>query len=191
MTLSQIMTLALRQLDEDAQDLSEYESAFRVYANIGYDIAVREHLKPREWFVLRTDGQGVAPLESERILRVVKIEEEESGRELDFRPLSDGAGIVLAKRDAQIRALCEVCYPDMTQETDEPLLPARVHHALSDYICYRHLSSLSMAKQAKAQFFLTGFLRAMQTLRPQGMGSVKGYQNLYAVTGIKGTGVRG
>ena len=39
MTLAQIMTLALRQLDEDIQDLSEYEDVFRVYANIGHDIA--------------------------------------------------------------------------------------------------------------------------------------------------------
>ena len=47
MTLSQIIAQALRQLDEDAEDVSEYEERFRVYANMGYDIAVREYLKPR------------------------------------------------------------------------------------------------------------------------------------------------
>ena len=60
MTLSQIMALALRQLDEDAQDISEYDEAFRVYASIGYGIAVREFLKPMEWFSLTTDERGEA-----------------------------------------------------------------------------------------------------------------------------------
>ena len=53
MTLSQIIAQALRQLDEDAEDVSEYEERFRVYANMGYDIAVREYLKPRRIFYTR------------------------------------------------------------------------------------------------------------------------------------------
>ena len=53
MTLSQIIAQALRQLDEDAEDVSEYEERFRVYANMGYDIAVREYLKPRRVFTPR------------------------------------------------------------------------------------------------------------------------------------------
>ena len=81
--------------------------------------------------------------------------------------------------------LCEVGAAEMTLETDEPMLPRRVHHALADYICFRHLSCGNMAKQAKAQFFLTSFHQAMRTLRPQGMGSVKGYNNLYAQTDIR------
>ena len=44
MTLSQIIAQALRQLGEDPQDVSEYEEAFRIYANMGCDIAVREYL---------------------------------------------------------------------------------------------------------------------------------------------------
>ena len=35
MTLSQIIAQALRQLGEDPQDVSEYEEAFKVYANMG------------------------------------------------------------------------------------------------------------------------------------------------------------
>ena len=57
MTLSQIIAQALRQLDEDAEDVSEYEERFRVYANMGYDIAVREYLKPRRVFLHR-GGRG-------------------------------------------------------------------------------------------------------------------------------------
>ena len=81
MTLAQIMTLALRQLDEDAQDLSEYESAFKVYANIGYDIAVREYLKPKEWFEVKTDERGEAIIDDHRILRVVKVKTAKGGHE--------------------------------------------------------------------------------------------------------------
>ena len=42
MTLSQIIAQALRQLGEDPQDVSEYEETFKIYANVGYDIAARE-----------------------------------------------------------------------------------------------------------------------------------------------------
>ena len=189
MTLSQIMMLALRQLDEDAHDLSEYESAFRIYANIGYDVAVREYLKPKEWYSLRTDGRGEAVLPGGNVLRVVRIEDGRSGKPLSFCLLEDGSGVRLCQRDAPVRALCEVCYEDMTLETDEPRLPARVHPALADYICYRHLSCGSMAKQARAQAFLTSFNRAMRSLRPQGMGGVRGYRGLYAATDIRGSGV--
>ena len=38
MTLSQLIAHALRQLDEDAEDVSEYEESFKVYANMGYDL---------------------------------------------------------------------------------------------------------------------------------------------------------
>ena len=58
MTVSQIMKLALRQLDEDAEDISEYDDLFKTYLNSGYAIAVRGYLRPREMRVLLTDGEG-------------------------------------------------------------------------------------------------------------------------------------
>lgn len=185
MTLSQIMTLALRQLDEDAQDVSLYEDAFRVYANIGYGVAVREFLSPKEWFFLHSDENGAADIPCERIVRVVRTQEGENGREIAHRLSEDGKRLFFRARETEIGALCEVSYPQLISPTDEPLLPEGVHHALADYICYRHLSNGSAAKQARAQFFLTSFYAAMKTLRPQGMGSVKDFTNLYAVTDLK------
>ena len=185
MTLGQIMTRALRQLDEDAQDIGEYEDSFKVYANIGYGIAVREFLSPKEWFTLKTDERGAAEIPHERIVRVVEAREKDSGREIQCRLSADGKRLMLRERQKEIVALCEVSYPQLVRETDEPLLPESVHYALADYICYRHLSSGSMAKQARAQFFLTSFYAAMKMLRPQGMGSTKGYKNLYVVTDIR------
>lgn len=58
MTLSQLIAHALRQLDEDAEDVSEYEESFKVYANMGYDIAVREYLKPRRIFIRMWTRKG-------------------------------------------------------------------------------------------------------------------------------------
>ena len=185
MTLGQIMTLALRQLDEDAQDLGEYEDAFRVYANIGYGIAVREFLNPKEWFTLHTDERGEAEIPSERIVRVVSAKGEESGREIAARLTQDGKRLMLREKETDVEALCEVSYPQLARETDEPMLPESVHHAIADYICYRHLSSGSLAKQARAQFFLTSFYAAMKTLRPQGMGAARDYKNLYVVTDVR------
>lgn len=184
MTLGQMMMLALRQLDEDAQDLSEFEEVFRVYANIGYEIAVREYLRPKEWFVFETDAHGVAKIAQEDVLRVTLVREKADGRETAFRLLADGAGVVLPKANTAYEALCEVSRPELTRDTDEPMLPERVHHALADYICYRHLSCGSLAKQARAQFFLTSFERMMRSLRPQGMGSTDGYKNLYMATNL-------
>ena len=184
MTLAQIMTLALRQLDEDAQDISEYESAFKVYANIGYDIAVREYLKPKEWFSARTDESGEAFIDDHRILRVVKVKEAKGGRKTAFTLLADGTGIATKAKNTQIDMLCEVSAAEMTLETDEPMLPRRVHHALADYICFRHLSCGNMAKQAKAQFYRQNFYEKMRALRPQGTGCVTAYKNLYASTGL-------
>lgn len=185
MTLGQIMTLALRQLDEDAQDIGEYEDAFRVYANIGYGVAVREFLSPKEWFLMHTDENGEAEIPGERIVRVIKTQDGESGREVAHRLSEDGKRLFFKEKETEIGALCEVSYPQLTKETDEPLLPESVHHALADYICYRHLSSGSAAKQARAQFFLTSFYAAMKTMRPQGMGSVKDFKNLYVVTDVR------
>lgn len=185
MTLAQIMTLALRQLDEDAQDISEYDDAFRVYANTGYGIAVREYLKPRERFSMRTDARGEADLPYGRIVRVVELREKTLGREAAFTLTADGGRVITGAKNAELDALCEVYYPEMTQETDEPMLPEHAHHALADYICYRHLSSGSMAKQSRAQFFLTSFYTAMRAIRPQGMGSVKDYKNLYEATDVR------
>ena len=61
MTLSQIIAQALRQLDEDAEDVSEYEERFRVYANMGYDIAVREYLNRGGFFTPRWTRKGTRP----------------------------------------------------------------------------------------------------------------------------------
>ena len=73
MTLSQIIAQALRQLDEDAEDVSEYEERFRVYANMGYDIAVREYLKPRRVFYTEVDEEGNAPVPGLTVVRVIEL----------------------------------------------------------------------------------------------------------------------
>lgn len=185
MTLAQIMTLALRQLDEDTQDISEYDGAFRAYANIGYAIAVREYVKPRRHEKLRTDENGTVHMPEGKTARIAEIREEKSGRPLMFSLTADGLYVMTGRRNADIDMLLEVEYPELREETDEPMLPECVHHALADYICYRHLSTGSLAKQSRAKVFLQAYYKAMALLRPQGMGSVKHYRHLYDVTDIR------
>lgn len=189
MTLAQIMTLALRQLDEDPEDISEYDDLFRVYANEGYRNAVAIYVRPRETRYARSDEHGLIMLEPD-VRRVVELKERlESGRGAQNSLLvlsADGTALVtnLANRDFIL--LCEVTAPDMEIETDEPtMLPKEAHNALADYICYRHLSNGNMAKQRKAQHYYQAYYQAMQRIRPQGTGSVKGYRNLYAATDIR------
>lgn len=137
MTLSQLIAHALRQLDENAEDVSEYEESFKVYANMGYDLA--------------PDGRGL------HIWR------------------DDLAGKTL-------RAVCEVAFYPMEDGSDEPQIPECAQAYLADYICYRHLSNGNPVKQRQAQFYLNSFLRGVQRLRPQGMGSVTHLKHIYDVT---------
>ena len=83
MTLSQIIAQALRQLDEDAEDVSEYEERFRVYANMGYDIAVREYLKPRRIFYTEVDEEGNAPVPGLTVVRVIELRDK-NGFDIGF-----------------------------------------------------------------------------------------------------------
>ena len=183
MTLAQIMRLALRQLDEDEEDISEYEDVFRVYANAGYRIAVNAFLKPRQERTLMTDETGTADFAGTDIMRVVGVRR--GGQGILFDHLPGGSAIGTACPNAELTAVCEITYPPMNELTDEPKLPEHVHAALADFICYRHLSSGSLAKQSRAQHFQQLFSLEMQRLRPDGFGSVTRFKGLYAVTDMR------
>lgn len=181
MTLASIMKLALRQLDEAAEDIAEYDELFRSYANMGYMIALRLFLKPRETFELTTDEEGRADITALPIMRVVEVLDAQ-GRPVRFSLSADGTALKTGEKEAGIRALCEVEWAALEEDTDEPRLPSYAHPALADYICYRHLSSGSLAKQSRAEFFRQSFYQQMRTLTQQGAGSVTRLRNLYAVT---------
>lgn len=184
MTLSQIIAQALRQLDEDAEDVSEYEESFKVYANMGYDIAVREYLKPRRIFYTDVDENGHASVPGLTVTRVVELRDGD-GFDVGYDLDPDGRGFRVWRDDLEgqtLQAVCEVAFYPLEEGKDEPQLPEYAHPALADYICYRHLSSGNLAKQSRAQFYQNSFYQAMQRIRPQGMGSVTRFKNLYEVT---------
>ena len=182
MTLLGIMKLALRQLDEAAEDLSEYDELFRSYANMGYMIAVRLFLRPRECFEIATDEEGRAEIRALPLGRIIELRDK-AGFDVPFDVEADGAHIRTGRRNEKLRAVCEIEAEEMSGETDVPVLPEYAHPALADYICYRHLSSGNLAKQSRAQFFYQSFYQQMRALRPQGAESVTRMKNLYAVTG--------
>lgn len=187
MTLGKIMRLALRQLDEDPADISEYDDLFRVYANQGYRIALRDYLKPREWFELRVDKRGFADIWGMGIVRVEEAKDARGGA-LRFRLSADGRALHFPDGEAwdkPVWALCETVYPDMREDTDEPRLPEEAHAALIDYICYRHLMNGNLAKQSRAQAYQQSFYQHMRALRPHGYGSVTRLKNFYEETGLR------
>lgn len=184
MTLSQLIAHALRQLDENAEDVSEYEESFKVYANMGYDIAVREYLKPRRTFCVDVDEKGNAPVPGLLVTRVVELRDEYD-RDVGYDLDPDGRGLHIWRDDLTgktLRAVCEVAFYPMEDGSDEPQIPECAQAYLADYICYRHLSNGNPVKQRQAQFYLNSFLRGMQRLRPQGMGSVTHCKHIYDVT---------
>lgn len=189
MTLAQIMTLALRQLDEDPEDISEYDDLFRAYANEGYRIGAEDYARPRDVRESTSDDEGMIALDRD-VRRVVEVRQKMDGgrirRNVLFYPSPTGDEISVAeKRKAHILVV-ETSISDMENDTDEPnKLPEQAHAALADYICYRHLSNGNMAKQSKAQHYQARFYQAMQRLRPRGMGSVRNFTNLYAATDIR------
>lgn len=181
MTLVQIMRLALRQLDEDVADLSEYRDLFVAYANQGYQIALTQYVKPRETMTLATDDHGDAAINGLDILRVVAVRDED-GREVMCAMDADGVTLHTPRKDSTLYAVCEVRRRELADDGDEPLLPMESHTALADYICYRHLSSGNLAKQSRAQHYRNEFYAQMQRISPRPSGGVTGYKNFYTVT---------
>lgn len=181
MTLAGLMKLALRQLDELPEDISEYDELFRSYANMGYMIAMRLYVKPRETFCVKTGEDGRADISAMPIARVIEARDE-TGKSIWFDVEADGQTIITRADGQKLSLLCETEPAPLECDTDEPRLPEYAHPAIADYICYRHLSSGSLAKQSRAQFFYQSFYQQMRALRPQGADSVTRMKNLYSVT---------
>ena len=184
MTLAGIMKLAMRQLDEAMEDIAEYDELFRSYANMGYMIAIRQFFRPRETFDLITDETGCARMDALPIRRVVLVMNMR-GEEISFGISADGKRIETDECAQMVRAVCEVDRKPLERGTDEPMLPEYVHAALADYICYRHLSSGSLSKQSRAEFFRQSFYQQMRAIASQGEGSVTRIKNLYAATSAR------
>ena len=181
MTFDQIRRMAALQLDEDPADMDELSELLTAYVNEGYQIALRDYVRPRERFSCRTDAQGRAQLGTRHILRMVTLTDED-GRDVPFALSSDGQAMETARPDAQLSGVAEVAYPDMKAGSDVPRMDETAHMALCDYACWRYLCNGNLAKQSRAQHYQQRFYAAMRALRPQGMGSVTGYRGLYAVT---------
>ena len=181
MRLAEIMMLALRQLDEDPADISEYDDLFRRYANEGYQIVMRDIYKPREKMLFFTDEDGKAMIGGMDIVRVISLTTQE-GRDVWFNLSVDGEMLYTREKEKELYAVVEKECGMLLQESDVPAFPEWAHSALADYICYRHLSAGNMGKQQRAQFYLNQFYQTIRRIRPQGTGSVTRYRNLYEVT---------
>lgn len=184
MTLAEIMRLALRQLDEDPADISEFADLFRQYANEGYHIAVSKHYRPRDVMTLRTDENGEAYIDGMDIARVISLNDD-YGRSVTHMLSPDGAKIRTTERDASLYAVVEMAYPALQNDNEEPRIPEHAHMALVDYVCYRWLMRGNAAKQSRAMAFLQTFNRAMMEISPQGSGSTTRFKNLYSSTDIR------
>ena len=183
MTLGQIMTLALRQLDEDPEDIGEYDDLFRAYVNEGYRIAVAEYLKPRKLLNIETDDKGYAGLGCS-VSRVVELKDK-NGENVWFDLLPNGKAVRAHRAKEKLVALCEVYKEPLENTTDTPQLPESAHAALADYVCMRHLGNGNAAKQARAGFYETKFYQAMRRINREGYGDVTRPANLYAVTDVR------
>ena len=181
MTFDQIRRMAALQLDEDPADMDEMTELLTAYVNEGYQIALREYVRPRERFSCQTDAQGRAQLGTRHILRIVTLTDAD-GRDVPFALSADGQTMETSRPDAQLAGVAEVAYPDMKAGSDVPRMDETAHMALGDYACWRYLANGNLAKQSRAQHYQQRFYAAMRALRPQGMGSVTGYRGLYAVT---------
>ena len=106
MTLANIMKLTLKQLDEAAEDIAEYDGLFKGYANMGYMIAIRMFYRPREAFDLHTDRKGCADIRALPIERVIAVKDA-AGREIGFDIDALGMSVMTGRRDAAIQVLAQ------------------------------------------------------------------------------------
>lgn len=184
MTLASIMKLALRQMDEDPEDIEEFADLFRTYANLGYRILVTKHLKPRETLCLHTDALGEAPVDGLDIESIVSCRDR-LGRNIPCRMSADGMRMETGARGEDITAVCIVPFPPLERDEDEPRIPEHAHPALADYICYSVLLNGNAAKQSRAMAYLQRFEQIARSIRAQGSGSVNNFMNLYSASDIR------
>lgn len=187
MTLAEIMRLALRQLDEDPADISDFADLFRSYANLGYKIIVSRYYKPKKEFSLQTDENGEAELDGLGIDHIL-ILTDKNGSEVWYRLSGDGSKIATTHKNAELNALCILDYAPMKEDSDQPQFPEHAHHALVDYVCCRYLLNGNAAKQNRAMMFYQQFEQTARTIKPQGSGSVTHFRNLYAASNIRNVG---
>jgi len=188
MTLAEIMRLALRQLDEDPADISEFADLFRSYANLGYKILVSRFFKPKETYMLSTDEKGEAYIDNMDIDYIVSLRDDYGRDVVPYHVFADGTKIETARKNAELTAVCVVTYPAMQSDTEEPRIPEYAHHALVDYICYRYLLNGNAAKQSRAMAFYQQFEQTARTIKPQGSGSITRFKNLYVASDIRNVG---
>lgn len=187
MTLAEIMRLALRQLDEDPADISEFADMFRSYANLGYKILASRFFKPKEIMSAKTDDKGEAYIEGMGIAHITSVIDE-FGQRVWYRLSEDGTKIITRHRNNMLTITYVEEYPPMQEDTEEPRIPEYAHHALVDYICYRYLMNGNAAKQNRAMLFYQSFEQTARMIKPQGGGSVTSFRNLYSATDIRNVG---
>ena len=187
MTYAQIKQLALQQMDEDPADMAEYSEMLGLYINEGYQTALLDFLRPRETFTLPTNEDGEANIEGLGIYRIASVTDAEHGYSAWATLSAMGDKLHTTVLKGRVKVVALVSYPDLTEESDEPRLPAWAHNALADYACFRWLSNGNMAKQSKAQYYYGRYATAMQRIIPQAQGSVTGMTNLYTATDARWT----
>lgn len=182
MNVNSIFKHAMLEMDEDPADICDYEEKFRMYLNMGYQIIVRQHYKPKETYRCHADENGNISLAGYDIESVVEMTDED-GHMVRYAACPDGCGVYRTSvRSGDVDVVCQVNYPALEKGTDVPEIPEHVHYALVNYICYKHLSSGNLAKQSRAQYYRQSFYEAMGMLKPAGTGSVTTYRNFYSAT---------
>lgn len=184
MTLASIMRLALRQMEEDPEDIEEFADLLRTYANLGYRILVTRYFMPRQTLLLHTDERGEATVEGMGIESIVSCRDS-LGRHVPCRMSADGMRMETGARDEDITAVCIVPFPPLERDEDEPRIPEHAHPALADYICYSVLLNGNAAKQSRAMAYLQRFEQIARSIRAQGAGSVNNFTNLYSASDIR------
>ena len=187
MTLAEIMRLALRQLDEDPADISEFADLFRKYANLGYKLLVSRYYKPKDTVMLRTDEKGEAYIEGMDIDYIVSLRDSYD-RDMYYSLSSDGTQIKTTKPNADLTAVCVIELPPMREDTESPRIPEHAQQALVDYVCYRYLLNGNAAKQSRAMLYYQSFEQTARMIKPHGSGSVTRMRNLYTATDIRNVG---
>ena len=183
MTLAQIYKLALRQLDEDIEDISEYVELFRQYSNEGCYIVMNDYYKPCMELRMSSDDGGRVYLNAMDVHHVISCVDA-YGRTHPCAASPDGMYVNVGVPDIELIMMCQMLPRQMISDQDEPPFPKENHFVLVDYICYRHLITGNAAKQARARVFHDNFLLGCRRIRPQGAGSVRTMCNLYAASSI-------
>lgn len=164
MTLISIITQALTTMGRstDAQSMETWKEKLTIFANDGAkDVA--EFLQLRQTETIAAEDQQIDINDlSNTCIKVCKVRV--GSEELDFTQGTDSTHINVGV-DGDVTVEYRYLPPDMSEDIDEPGIPAHLHRLLVPYVVYREHMTADPTMQRRADLFWQTYWQGLMSAR--------------------------